>query len=116
MPRANTLSRMSYARSYHAKRYERLKKEGLCRWCGKYPAKLNAKGEPGCRCEACAKIANKKASDNLRRRRPGWEALGICVVCGCRQAIQGQKWCAVCAERRDDTRKPRNTSRTTEQI
>ena len=104
MSRANTNSRMAYNRTYQSSRYARLRAAGLCRWCGQHPAKLNRHGEPGCRCESCAAKAAAKARENLRRRRPAWKALGICVVCGCRHAITGQRWCAVCAERRDDAR------------
>lgn len=78
-----------YGRAYYAER----KADGLCTQCGK-PA------IPGrSRCESCAENARAKARARMRRQRPAWRKLGICTVCGCRIAIEGQKWCAVCAER-----------------
>lgn len=104
MSRVNTNSRMAYNRDYQANRYEALKSSGMCRWCGKHPAKVGRNGKPGCRCESCATKAAERSKANMRRKRVGWRSLGICVVCGCREAIQRQRWCAVCAERRDETR------------
>ena len=50
-------------------------------------------------CEACGRKKAKKAKESQRRKRPHWRNLGICQVCGKREAIEGQSWCGVCAER-----------------
>ena len=78
-----------YGRAYYAER----KAAGLCTQCG-------GEGVPGrSRCETCAALARASAKKRMRRHRPAWRALGTCAICGCRIAIEGQKWCAVCAER-----------------
>lgn len=96
MSRAATLSRKSYNRTYQAGRYQRRRAAGLCVDC-------SAPTGGACRCDACSVKAADKSRANLRRRRPAWKALGVCTVCGCREAIKGQAWCAVCAERHTES-------------
>ena len=84
-----------YGRAYYASR----KAEGACTQCGQ-PA------IPGrSRCEPCAKRDRENARKRMRRLRPAWRDLHVCAVCGCRIAIQGQAWCAVCAERTAEYKK-----------
>ena len=91
MPYTNTLKNRAYNRHYMASVYASRKADGLCTQCGR-PA------TEGVRCSGCAEKARVQARARMRKRRPAWRKLGICTVCGCREAIPGQCWCGVCSE------------------
>lgn len=92
MPYSNALKNRAYNRRYMAEVYVSRKSAGLCTQCGRLAATA------GVRCSMCAENARAKARARMRRQRPAWRKLGICTVCGCREAIPGQAWCGVCAE------------------
>lgn len=103
MSRASTIHKRSYSRIFQADRRARLRAAGLCQWCGARPAKPSMRSTDGigCRCEECARKAAKAARENLQRHRPAWSALGICTVCGCREAMPRESRCGFCAEKQD---------------
>jgi hypothetical protein len=109
MSRAATLHKKAYNRIFQAELRVRLKAEGLCQWCGTRPAKPSKRSPSGvgCRCEACSKKAARMSRSNLSRLRPAWAALGICTVCGCREAMPQQSRCGVCAEQQQESKQLR---------
>jgi len=106
MTRTATMHKKTRNRIYQAERRADLKSKGLCQWCGARPAKPSKRSDTGIgsRCEVCAKVAAKGSRENLRRRRPAWKCLGVCGICGCREAIPGQCWCGVCSERQQESK------------
>lgn len=106
MSRSNALSRSAYNRSYLATRRAALKAAGLCQWCGARPAKPSVNkrspGGIGCRCVECAQAAAGKHAPRMRRLRSAWKHLGICMVCGQREAMPRDTRCGVCAEAQDE--------------
>ena len=98
MPYANPLKARAYDRRRMAGIYASRKDSGLCVQCG-HPATV------GVRCSSCAKKAREKARARMRRQRPAWRRLGICILCGCREAITGRRWCGVCSEQQLERRK-----------
>ena len=91
-------------RSYQATRRAELKSEGKCQWCGKNPAKPSKRSPSGVgsKCDKCAQKASRWTASDLARRRVGWAALGICLVCGRRKSMPNDTRCGVCAEVQDD--------------
>lgn len=99
MPRANPVSRRAYDKARNTRIYRERKERGVCVVCeGKPKPNKNSPTGFGARCEACS--AQGAAKTNARRRRmlPAWKALGICLTCGCREAVVGTQRCAYCAE------------------
>jgi hypothetical protein len=66
--------------------------KGLCP-CGKALAQGRAL------CPTCLETRRTCSRTRLQRLRPLWKSLGICVVCGCREAMPQRAWCGVCSER-----------------
>lgn len=114
MPRANTNSRAAYNRNYLATRRAVLKAAGLCQGCGSRPAmpSLNKRAPNGigCRCQECAAAAKGKNAPRMRKLRGAWKQLGICMVCGNRQAMPKDTRCGVCAEAQDEYHAKRRRS------
>ena len=98
MPYASSLKNRAHNRRYMAGVYASRKAAGLCVQCGETAT-------VGVRCSGCAQKARARALARMRRQRPAWRRLGICVICGCRQAITSQRWCGVCSEQQSEHKK-----------
>ena len=70
--------------------YAQRKSAGQCVKCGA-PGKALY-------CPICRDKKRACSSKYLSRMRPIWKALGVCVICGKAQAIDGQTKCGYCAE------------------
>ena len=101
-----TAGQASHKRSYDRLYVERKRKErlaeGKCIACGSPERKVKKDGSFAQKCPSCASKALKRTNAYLKRRRPSWAKLGVCVVCGKREAMRGQKRCAWCAEKNEE--------------
>jgi recombinational DNA repair protein RecR len=87
---SNILTDRAQKRRLYAKR----KAAGQCVKCGKA-------GQP-LYCPACRDKKRASSAKYLARMREVWKALGICLICGKAQAIDGQTKCGYCAENGED--------------
>jgi len=101
-----TLKKKAYNRRFMRERRAKMDAAYLCRDCGVKPVGAN-KVDPsllGKRCDECAARHARLIGQDKNRKRPAWQALGICVLCGHREAMKKETRCAVCAERQDEYR------------
>lgn len=118
MPRANTNSKNAYNRSYQAIRQNALKADGVCVKCGNRPGKPSTRSPKGIAnlCVECGDKVNSKNAAKLRGLRESWSALGLCLLCGVREAIlipgtnRHETRRAPCAEVQDDYKERRRSS------
>jgi hypothetical protein len=83
---SNILTDRAQKRRLYAKR----KAAGQCVKCGTPCAALY--------CDPCRGKKRAASAKYLARVRPIWKALGVCVICGKAEAIDGQTKCGYCAE------------------
>lgn len=100
MPRANTNARRAYDKTRLAGIYKERRAAGLCVACGLKPGKPSKRSSTGigCRCEECSARDSAKSAAFRGRKRPAWKALGICTICGTREAMRKRSYCGYCAE------------------
>jgi hypothetical protein len=72
--------------------YEARKAAGQCVKCGGEPTSGRTT------CLACRAKKGRWDRAYIARQRALWKPLGICIVCGVRQAIRKQTRCGYCAE------------------
>ena len=101
MPYANPITRRSKDRQRQARLRAERKAAGNCIACGK-PATHLKNGKVACRCAECQAKAAAKSNGYLAKRRPHWRKLGICVVCGKREAMKWHSRCGYCAEKQEE--------------
>lgn len=100
MPKANTNARRAYDKKRLADIYKERRAAGICVACGLKPGKPSKRSSTGvgCRCVECSARDSARTAAFRGRKRQAWKALGICTICGTREAMRKRSYCGYCAE------------------
>lgn len=92
MPYANRLKNLNYAKKRQARIYAERRAMGLCPDCGQLAR------ENRVHCAPCGLKRSTRGAEKLARKRKGWRAFGICLICGTREAMPQRTYCGYCSE------------------